>query len=187
MADYYAHEKAIVESRNIGSGSRIWAFAHILPKAKIGRNANICDFCFIENDVEIGDNVTVKSGVYLWDGIKIEDGVFIGPNACFTNDLHPRSGNRNYEQKKTLLKEGCSIGANATILADLTIGKHSLIGAGSVVTVDVPSYALVFGNPAIIKGYVCSCGATMQFRDRTYDCPCGRTYTDENNTVTEII
>lgn len=186
MQNYFAHEKAIVESSSIGAGSRIWAFVHVLSGAKIGRNANICDFCFIENGVEIGDGVTVKSGVHLWDGIKIGDGVFIGPNACFANDLRPRSGNRDYEQKMTFLKEGCSIGANATVLAGLTIGKHAMIGAGSVVTTDVPDHALVFGNPAITQGYVCVCGATIDFIEGKYDCSCGKSYKDENKTIREI-
>jgi acetyltransferase-like isoleucine patch superfamily enzyme len=154
MKKYFKHQTAIVDSKNIGEESRIWAFVHILPGAKIGKNANICDHCFIENKVVIGDNVTIKSGVYLWDGITIEDNVFIGPAAVFTNDKYPRSKNKNYRQLKTILKKGCSIGANATILPGLTIGRYAMVGAGSVVTQNVPDFAIVYGNPAVLKGYI---------------------------------
>lgn len=154
MANYQIHETAIVETSNIGDQTRIWAFVHILPGAVIGKNNNICDFCFIENDVKTGDNVTIKSGVYLWDGVVVEDGVFIGPNAAFTNDKFPRSKNSDYIQERTVLKKNCSIGANATILPGITIGESSMVGAGSVVTKDVPDFALVYGNPARVMGNV---------------------------------
>lgn len=186
MKEYFVHKKALVESKNIGKNSRIWAFVHILSKAKIGRNANICDFCFIENDVEIGDDVTIKPGVHIWDGIKIEDKVFVGSSAVFTNDLYPRSGNKNYRQGKTLLKKGCSIGANATILANRIIGKNSMIGAGAVVTRDVPDFALVCGNPAEIQGYVCECGTKMEFINKKYKCNCGKSYVNNKNIIMEI-
>lgn len=152
--NYKIHPTAIVNTKNIGEGTRIWAFVHILDKVIIGKNANICDHCFIENNVVIGNDVTIKCGVYLWDGITIEDNVFIGPSASFANDQYPRSKNTNYIQKKTLLKQGCSIGSNATILPGITIGKYAMIGAGAVVTKDVPDYALVYGNPAKICGQV---------------------------------
>ncbi len=150
----YIHPNALVETENVGDNSRIWAFVHILKGAKIGKNANICDNCFIENEVLIGDDVTVKCGVYIWDGVTIEDKVFVGPGVTFTNDLFPRSKNKKYKQEKTLLREGCSIGANATILAGVTIGKYAMVGAGSVVTKDVADYELVYGNPAEHKGNV---------------------------------
>lgn len=151
---YQIHKDALVESNRIGNGVRIWAYTHILKGAVIGKNANICDHCFIENEVIIGDDVTIKCGVYLWDGIIIENNVFIGPAVAFANDSYPRSKNVNYVQEKTILKEGCSIGSNATILPGITIGKYAMIGAGSVVTRDVPDYALVYGNPAQIHGKV---------------------------------
>lgn len=154
MKKYFVHEKAIVESSKIGKGSRIWAFVHILPDASVGKNCNICDGCFVENKVVIGDNVTIKNGVYLWDGTTVEDDVFIGPNVTFSNDKLPRSKNTNYKQEKTLLKKGCSIGANATILPRIVIGKSAMIGAGAVVTKDVPDFTLAYGNPARIIGKV---------------------------------
>lgn len=154
MAEIFKHSAAIVETEKIGKGTRIWAFAHILPKAVIGEDCNICDHVFIENDVVIGDRVTIKCGVQIWDGIRIEGNVFIGPNATFTNDKFPRSKQYPEEFTKTTIREGASIGANATILAGLTIGKNSMVGAGAVVTKDVPSNAIVVGNPARISGYV---------------------------------
>ena len=151
---YSVHEKAIVGTENIGEGTRIWAFCNIMEGAAVGKNCNICDGCFIEGNVIVGDNVTLKNGVYLWDGIVIEDNVFIGPNATFTNDKYPRSGNTEYEQEKTVLKKGCSIGAGAVVLPGITVGEHAMVGAGAVVTKDVPDFALVYGNPAKINGKV---------------------------------
>jgi acetyltransferase-like isoleucine patch superfamily enzyme/dTDP-4-dehydrorhamnose 3,5-epimerase-like enzyme len=142
-----------VESSSIGRGTRIWAFAHVLPGAVIGADCNICDQTFIENEVRIGDRVTVKCGVQLWDGITIEDDVFIGPNATFTNDPYPRSGLHPSQIAHTVVKKGASIGANATLMPGITVGQHAMIGAGSVVTGDVPPLAIVTGNPARIVGY----------------------------------
>jgi UDP-2-acetamido-3-amino-2,3-dideoxy-glucuronate N-acetyltransferase len=153
MSNYFSHEKAIVESDNIGFGTRIWAFAHILPRAKIGADCNICDGVFIENDVVVGDRVTIKCGVQLWDGITLENDVFVGPNATFTNDPFPRSCQYPESYPKTIVRRGASIGANATILPGLTIGSNAMIGAGSVVTRDVPANAVIVGNPARIIGY----------------------------------
>ena len=154
LADVFVHPQALVETRRIGPGSRIWAFAHILPGAAIGRDANICDHVFIENDVVLGDRVTVKCGVQLWNGVRIEDDVFIGPNATFTNDPFPRSKHRPEQFLKICVRNGATIGANATILPGLTIGHGAMVGAGTVVTHDVPSNAIVTGNPARIVGYV---------------------------------
>jgi UDP-2-acetamido-3-amino-2,3-dideoxy-glucuronate N-acetyltransferase len=149
---YYKHDQALVESDKIGEGTRIWAFAHVLPGARIGADCNICDHTFIENDVVIGDRSTVKCGVQLWDGVTVESDVFIGPNATFTNDLMPRSRQHPPRFLRTLLKKGASIGANATILP-VTIGENAMVGAGAVVTHDVPANAIVVGNPARIVGY----------------------------------
>jgi acetyltransferase-like isoleucine patch superfamily enzyme len=154
MPRVFVHPNAIVEAAQIGEGSRIWAFAHILPGAQIGREANICDHVFVENDVVIGDRATVKSGVQLWDGVRVEDDVFIGPNASFVNDAFPRSKRHPEKFLQTTLRSGCSIGAGATVLGGLTIGAQAMVGAGSVVTRDVPPFAIVTGNPARIRGYV---------------------------------
>ncbi len=146
---YFKHPQALIElGAKIGDKSRIWAFVHILPGAVIGTDCNICDHVFIENDVIIGDRVTIKCGVQLWDGIRLDNDVFVGPNVTFTNDKFPRSKQYPTQYLKTHVKEGASIGANATILPSVTIGKKSMVGAGSVVTKDVPDYALVMGNPA---------------------------------------
>lgn len=150
----FTHPNALVESVHIGDRTRVWAFAHILPGARIGEDCNICDGVFIENDVVVGDRVTVKVGVQLWDGVTLEDDVFIGPNATFTNDLRPRSKQYPEAFLKTLVRKDASIGANATILPGITIGAGAMVGAGSVVTRDVPPGAIVVGNPARIKGYV---------------------------------
>jgi acetyltransferase-like isoleucine patch superfamily enzyme len=153
MQNNFVHDKAIVESVNIGKGTRIWAFAHVLPGANIGGDCNICDNVFIENDVVIGDRVTIKCGVQIWDGITLEDDVFVGPNATFTNDVFPRSGHPPAVYLKTVVRRGASIGANATILPGLTVGANAMVGAGAVVTRDVPANAIVVGNPARITGY----------------------------------
>lgn len=144
------HSLADVKSVKIGVGTQIWQFCVVFSGAQIGSNCNICAQVLIENDVIIGNNVTVKSGVQLWDGLRVEDNVFIGPNATFTNDLHPRSKIYPAQFLVTTIKVGASIGANSTILPGLTIGENAMVGAGSVVTKDVPAGAVVFGNPARI-------------------------------------
>lgn len=151
---FYKHPEALVESESIGDATRIWAFVHILPGARIGSDCNICDHVFVENDVIIGDRVTIKCGVQVWDGVCIEDDAFIGPNATFTNDKFPRSKQYPEKFKETVIKKGASIGANATILSGITIGNSAMVGAGAVVTKDVPANAIVVGNPARITGYV---------------------------------
>lgn len=151
---FFAHEKALCESSDIGEGTRVWAFAHVLPGARIGRDCNICDGVFIENDVTVGDRTTVKCGVQLWDGVTLGNDVFVGPNATFTNDLFPRSRQYPEQFARTIVEDGASIGANATILAGITIGRGAMIGAGAVVTRSVPPNAIAIGNPARIRGYV---------------------------------
>lgn len=158
---YYIHENAIVETKDIGSDTRIWAFTHILRGAKIGANCNINDHTFIENDVIIGDHVTVKSGVYIWDGLRVGNNVFIGPNVTFTNDLTPRSKRYPAEFLKTYIDNYASIGANSTIIAGVKIGRYAMIGAGSIVTKDIPPYTLWYGNPAVFHGFVCECGTKL--------------------------
>lgn len=152
--NYFVHEKGLCDSQNIGEGTRIWAFAHVLPDARLGKECNICDHVFIENDVILGDRVTVKCGVQLWDGITVEDDVFIGPNASFTNDLFPRSKVYPEQFLRTVIGRGASIGANATILPGIQVGARAMVGAGAVVTRSVPPNAIVVGNPARIVGYV---------------------------------
>lgn len=152
--NYYIHPLSEVKTNNIGADTRVWQFSVIFPGAKIGKNCNICAHTLIENNVVVGDNVTIKSGVYLWDGIHIEDNVFIGPNATFTNDKKPRSKHYLETYPTTLIEEGASIGANATILPGLTLGKFCMIGAGAVVTKSVMPYSIVAGNPAKVIGRV---------------------------------
>ncbi|PWC13675.1 dTDP-6-deoxy-3,4-keto-hexulose isomerase [Brenneria roseae subsp. americana] len=150
----FIHPLSDVQTENIGNNTRIWQFSVILKEAVIGSNCNICAHTLIENDVVIGNNVTIKSGVYLWDGIIVEDNVFIGPCVTFTNDKKPRSKVYPDQFLKTTVKKNASIGANATILPGIKIGMNSMIGAGSVVTKDVPDNAIVVGNPAKIIRYI---------------------------------
>jgi acetyltransferase-like isoleucine patch superfamily enzyme len=142
------HPLADVQSRTIGEGTTVWQYVVILPGAVIGRGCNISAHCLIENDVVVGDRVTVKSGVQLWDGLRIEDDVFVGPNVAFTNDKHPRSKQYPPAFQRTTVRQGASIGANATVLGGVTIGERAMVGAGAVVTKDVPAGQTWVGNPA---------------------------------------
>ena len=170
----YIHPQALVDSGvEVGSGTRIWAFAHLCSGAVIGAECNICDHTFVEGKVRLGDRVTVKCGVYLWDGVVVEDDVFIGPCVAFTNDLQPRSKHYPVRFAETILKQGCSLGANSTILP-VTIGRWAMVAAGSVVTRDVPNYALVKGAPAKVCGWVCRCGEKLIFGiTNLASCKCG--------------
>lgn len=160
----YIHEKALVETDRIGDGTRIWAFAHVMADVVIGEECNIGDHAFIESGVRIGTGVTIKNNALIWKGIHLADYVFIGPNVVFTNDLCPRSARLPVKKEQglkesdwlveTYIEEGASIGANATIVAGVTLGKYCMVGAGSVVTKDVEPYALVVGNPARVVGRV---------------------------------
>src|ERR1700761_2185652 len=148
----FIHDRALVESDSIGAGTRIWAFAHVMAGATVGADCNVCDHTYIEGGVILGDRVTVKSGVYLWDGLTIEDDVFLGPQATFTNDLMPRS-RQPFELRRTTVRAGATIGAGAVILPGVTIGERAMVGAGAVVTRDVPADVVVVGNPArVIRG-----------------------------------
>ncbi len=178
------HPTSDIQTQNIGEGTIVWQFCVILKDAVIGKNCNICYSVFIENDVVLGNHVVIKSGVQLWDGITLEDNVFVGPNVTFTNDLYPRSGKPVYQLKRTLIKTGASIGANATILCGLTIGRYAMIGAGSVVTKNVPDHNLWYGNPAGLKGYICKCGEKL---DVNLCCAkCNRKFQNENSLIEEL-
>jgi acetyltransferase-like isoleucine patch superfamily enzyme len=181
---FLKHERSIVESERIGEGTKIWEFSHILKNAIIGKNCNICAHTFIENDVIIGENVTVKCGVYIWDGIKIHNNVFIGPNVTFTNDLRPRSTVYPDNFENTIIEEWASIGANSTIIAGNTIGKYSMIGAGSVVTKNIPNNTLWYGNPAKFVGYICNCGEDLD--EKLYCSNCRKSYKLSNDNIIEI-
>lgn len=154
MTSAYIHPNALCESSDIGDGTRVWAFAHVLPGARIGRECNICDGVFVEGDVVVGDRTTIKCGVQLWNGVRLGSGVFVGPNATFTNDMFPRSRQYPDQFLETVVEDGASIGANATILPGIRIGSGAMIGAGAVITRSVPPNAIVVGNPARIVGYV---------------------------------
>lgn len=177
------HPSAEVQTKNIGENTRIWQYCVVLENAIIGKNCNLNFNVFVENDVIIGDHVTIKSGVQIWDGTRIEDNVFISPNVTFTNDLTPRS--KQYPNKflKTTVKKGASIGANATVIGGITIGKFAMIGAGSVVTKNIPDYTLWYGNPAVFKANICRCGTKL---DNQLKCNnCGKTYASTNGIISE--
>ena len=162
------HPLADCQSKNIPQSTNIWQYCVVFPKAKIGENCNICSHCLIENDVVVGDNCTIKCGVQLWDGIELEANVMIGANCTFTNDMYPRSKNKDWKLLKTKVCKGASIGAGSVILPGLTIGSHSMIGAGSVVTKNIPKNTLWMGNPAQMKGYKTKDNKTLdlQLRDK---------------------
>ena len=172
MGNIFIHPLALVETDQIGSGTRIWAYTHILPGVTIGGDCNIGEHCFIENGVTVGDYVTVKNSNVLWEGITIEDGVFIGPSVLFTNDVYPRSprlpqAKKRYNDKSwllhTIIREGSSLGAGSIILPGIEVGVFAMVGAGTVVTKNVPPYALLRGSPGHIGGWVCQCGRPLAF------------------------
>jgi acetyltransferase-like isoleucine patch superfamily enzyme len=180
------HPLSNVLSINIGKSTDIWQYAIVLKGAVIGENCNINCHTFIENDVKIGNNVTVKSGVFLWDGIEVEDNVFIGPNVTFTNDKYPRSKKYPDSFQKIKLKNNCSIGANATILGGSTIGSFSIIGAGSVVTKDVPAFAIMAGNPGRILGWVNENGEKLECIEGQYNDANGNKFRVVDNELIKI-
>jgi UDP-2-acetamido-3-amino-2,3-dideoxy-glucuronate N-acetyltransferase len=171
----FVHAYGLCESEHVGPGTRIWAFAHVLAGAKIGRDCNICDHAYVEGGVTIGDRVTVKNRVLLFEGVTIEDDVFLGPAVVFTNDVRPRAAIRRTgdELLPTLVQVGATVGAGVVVVCGLTIGAHAFIGAGAVVTRDVPAYGFVVGNPGRVIGWACECG--MRLGDGLH-CVCGRSY-----------
>jgi acetyltransferase-like isoleucine patch superfamily enzyme len=193
MNGVFIHPTAIVETQQIGQGTRIWAFAHIMRGVSVGANCNIGDRCFIESGVIVGNNVTIKNGNMIWEGVTLEDGVFVGPHVFFTNDLYPRSPRLPQVKKRysshrwllsTLVRQGASLGAGAIILAGTTIEEFAMVGAGAVVTKDVPSYALVTGNPARVQGWVCQCGQPLEFQKGTATCgDCDLSFVKDGDSV----
>ena len=171
----FFHTQSLVESDQIGYGTRVWAFTHVMKGAVIGSDCNIGEQCFIEENSRIGNRVTIKNGVSVWDGVTIEDEVFVGPAAVFTNDLLPVSRVRT-PFVKTLVRKGACIGANVTVLCGIVVGEYVLVGAGSVVVKDVPDHALVYGNPARVHGHVCSCRKKLAFVRGMAECSCGRKF-----------
>ncbi len=169
------HPKALCESDRVGPRTRIWAFAHVLPGAEVGADCNVCDHVFIEGGAKLGDRVTVKNAVLVWDLVTVEDEVFLGPNMVFTNDLAPRAGLRKSRERlvPTLVRHGATIGANATVVCGVTIGRYAFVAAGAVVIRDVPDHALVAGNPARRTGWVCACGHRL---GDDLACACDRRY-----------
>lgn len=164
---YYVHPTAIIEEDvEIGEGTRIWHFVHVRRGARIGRNCNIGKDVYIDAGVKIGNNVKIQNFVSVYRGVTLEDDVFVGPHATFTNDIYPRSFSAEWEVIPTIVKKGASIGANATIICGVTIGEYAMVGAGAVVTKDVPPHGLVVGNPAKLVGFVCFCGKPLKEKEK---------------------
>jgi UDP-2-acetamido-3-amino-2,3-dideoxy-glucuronate N-acetyltransferase len=178
----FVHPMGLCESDRVGPHTRIWAFAHVLAGAVIGADCNLGDHAFVEGGARLGDRVTVKNAVLVWDRVSVEDEVFLGPNVVFTNDLVPRVGWRKAPEQlvATLVRRGASIGANATVVCGVTIGRYALVAAGAVVVRDVPDYGLVAGNPARRIGWVCACGRRL---DEALGCGCGRRYHLDDETA----
>jgi len=193
MKDYFVQESSFVDNgAEIGAGTKIWHFSHVMPRTQIGERCNIGQNVLVSSDVKIGSNVKIQNNVSLYTGVIIEDDVFLGPSMVFTNVMNPRSHvNRKDEYQKTLVKRGASIGANATIVCGNTVGQYAFIGAGSVVTRDVPDYALLHGNPARVRGWMCQCGIKLSFAtlgdEEKATCEsCGKTYSKQDQRVTEF-
>lgn len=187
---YFVHESSYVdEDCTVGEGTKIWHFSHVMKGCIIGKHCNIGQNVVISPEVVLGDGVKIQNNVSVYTGVVCEDGVFLGPSCVFTNVINPRAFiERKSEYRKTVVKQGASIGANATIVCGHDIGKYAFVGAGSVVTRDVPDYAMVYGNPATVRGYVCQCGELLVFSKTQALCPaCGKKYyKNENSKVEEI-
>ena len=171
----YVHPLALCESGDVGAGTRVWAFAHVMEGAHVGADCNICGHAFIESGAFVGDRVTVKNGVMIWDRVTVDDDVFLGPGVTFTNDLTPRAAvkKRGDELVATYVRAGATIGANATIVCGVTIGTFAFVAAGAVVTSDVAAHRLVAGNPAVPRGWACTCGRRLP---ETLVCECGEAF-----------
>ena len=180
----YIHPTATVEEPcEIGKGTKIWHYSHIMKGAKIGENCQLGQNVFIDSMAEIGNGVKIQNNVSVYNCVKLEDDVFCGPSMVFTNVINPRSPiSRKSEFKETLVKKGATLGANSTILCGITIGEYAFIGAGAVVTKDVPSYALVYGNPARFNGWMCECGVKLQIKNCKGICKfCGKRYSKNSS------
>ncbi|MGI6152733.1 MAG: acyltransferase [Christensenellaceae bacterium] len=162
MKDYFVHETAhVADNAKIGKGTKIWINVQVREDAEIGENCIISKDAYIDHAVKIGNDVKIQNGVSVYHGVTLEDEVFVGPHAVFTNDLNPRAQNPDWEVTPTLIKKGAALGANCTVVCGNTVGEYAMVGAGSVVTHDVPAYTLALGNPARPAGNVCRCGARV--------------------------
>lgn len=189
--EYFVHESSYIdENVKIGKGTKIWHFSHILSNVRIGKNCVLGQNVCVGPNVRIGNNVKIQNNVSVYEGVTLEDNVFCGPSMVFTNVGTPRSAypKDKSEYLKTLVKKGTTIGANSTVVCGVTLGKHSFVGAGSVVTRDVPDYAMVYGVPAKIKSWVCECGNKIAFTDKGTACnKCGKKYKKVNKLKIEYI
>jgi UDP-2-acetamido-3-amino-2,3-dideoxy-glucuronate N-acetyltransferase len=189
MNDVFVHESSVIDpGAQIGRGTRIWHFCHVMPGARIGERCNIGQNVFVASDVVIGNNAKIQNNVSIYSGVVIEDDVFMGPSMVFTNVINPRSHVvRKDEYQRTLVRRGASIGANATVVCGVTLGRYCFVGAGAVVTRDVPDHALVFGSPARVQGFMCRCGTRLTFQDATARCDaCGDRYIMRDGAVAPL-
>lgn len=191
--NFFVHESSYVDDgAKIGTGTKIWHFCHVMGGARIGERCNIGQNVFVASDVTIGNNVKIQNNVSLYTGVIVEDDVFLGPSMVLTNVINPRSHvSRKDEYKTTLIEQGTSIGANATIVCGVTLGRYCFIGAGSVVTHNVPDYGLVYGNPGRVQGWICQCGVRLVFgtldgQEQAFCAECGAQYVKKGQIVTMV-